>query len=116
MNRAPRGRPSFADTQRERILALLREAGPRGVSKEELVFKHRWTQAAARIFELEQIGYGIRHDTRPGERFVFYVLESEPLELNSLPSASDWYEREHGVRPSDKPADGAPLFAGVERG
>lgn len=62
------------------------------------------------------MGYVIRHDSRPGERFVTYVLVSEPLEIKPLPSGSDWYEKKFGPRPSAKPQESAadlPLFTGV---
>lgn len=114
--RTPRGRPAFADDQRSKILDLLRRAGPRGIRRDALIFEHRYTQCGTRIFELEQQGYVIRHESRPGERYVTYVLESEPLELKPLPAGADWYEREHGRRPSGKPklpTPGLPLFAGT---
>lgn len=103
-SKSHQGAPSFAATQRDKILELLRQAGPRGVSREDLIFRYRWTQAGARIFELEQMGFVIRHDSRPGQRFITYVLESEPLELKPLPSGVDWYEQQTGKpRPSSHP-------------
>jgi hypothetical protein len=98
----PRGRPVFADDQRSKILDLLREAGPRGVRRDSLIFEHRYTQCGTRIFELDQQGYIIRHESRPGEQYVTYVLEGEPLELKPLPAGADWYECEYGPRPSEK--------------
>jgi hypothetical protein len=111
-----RGTPGFAAGQRERILELLRQAGPHGVRREDLIFRHRWTQCGTRIFELEQEGYKIRHEARPGERLVFYVLESEPLQLTPLPSNSDWYTAKGKPRPQEE-ADLGPLFspAGVRK-
>ena len=115
-NKPQRGVPGFASTQREKILALLRQAGPGGVSRESLIFEYRWTQCGARIDELQDMGYTIRHDSRHGERFVRYVLESEPLELKPLPSVSDWYAEKFGARPTtttpELTAD-LPLFSGV---
>jgi Helix-turn-helix domain len=78
--RPSRGRPEFADSQREKILRLLKRAGRSGVRREDLIFHYRWTQAGSRIFELEKMGYKIRHESRPGERLIVYVLASEPLE------------------------------------
>lgn len=105
--------PTEADRERRRnqadeILALLRAAGPRGVSKVILVFEHRWTQAATRVHELESLGYVIRHDFRPGERFVIYVLESEPI--------GDWFTQTTGrERPRDVTEKTAlPLLAASE--
>jgi hypothetical protein len=62
------------------------------------------TQCGARIFELEQQGCKIRHESRPGERLVFYVLESEPAEPKPLPSfckkqrrvSGDWFTEATG--------------------
>jgi hypothetical protein len=84
-DRVPRGRPAFAASQRGKILALLRAAGPHGVSREELIFRYRWTQCGSRVFELEAMGCKIRHESRRGQRLVFYVLESEPLDLLADP-------------------------------
>jgi len=83
--RPQRGEPAFAASQRDKILKLLRDAGPVGVSREALIFEHRWTQAGTRIFELEQIGYVIRHDSRPGQRFV--------TGMTSLKRATSWMPR-----------------------
>ena len=109
--------PAFASNQRDRILALLREAGPRGVSKEDLIFRHRFTQAAARVFELERMGFVIHHASRPGERLVVFVLVSEPLELKP-PSAG--YEQKTGgpraaVVQKDSTTDDLPLFTEAQR-
>jgi hypothetical protein len=109
-----RGAPQFAGDQRAEILRLLREAGPQGVSKAVLIFEKHWTQAAARVWELEQQGYGIRHESRDGERFVTFVLVSEPHEPKPLPTykpKTDWYERTTGQsRPPTQSPDFGPLF------
>jgi hypothetical protein len=68
--------PKFADDQGTKILELLIKAGPRGVSKAFLIFECHYTQAGARIFELESRGHKIRHEMRPGDRYVTFVLES----------------------------------------
>jgi len=68
----------IAGDQRNQILRLLRDAGAEGVSKAFLVFEKHFTQAAARIWELEKQGYTIRHESRDGERYVRFVLVSEP--------------------------------------
>jgi hypothetical protein len=74
------GPPPHASAQRDKILRLLREAKLRGqgVSRADLIFQHRYTQCAARIFELEKHGYAIEHRSIPDERFVTYFLVSEP--------------------------------------
>jgi hypothetical protein len=96
---------------------MLRAAGPAGVSKETFLFEKRWSQAAARIFELEQQGFQIAHVQRGGETYVRYVLESEPLELKSLDN-SDWYERTTGkprTKSNPENVSDLPLFPGVDR-
>jgi hypothetical protein len=99
-----RGAPAFAASQRDKILELLRQAGPRGISRSDLIFHHRMTQCGTRIFELEQMGYVIRHDSRPGQRYVTYVLVSEPLTPKPIPSGADWYTIQTGKpRPSGHP-------------
>jgi hypothetical protein len=112
--------PQSKDHQRDHILRLLREARDhgQGVNKALLLFQHRYTQCAARIFELEKQGYVIEHRSIPGERFVTFFLLSEPEREKSLPAylpkgpdhlqgslanSPDWYEREHGQRPSSHP-------------
>ena len=107
-------RPAFADSQGQQILALLREAGPRGVRKEDLLYTHRWSQTAARICELEERGCKIRHDFRPGEKFVVYVLESEPLELKPIRPTRDWIRERIPTDSQGVPlcqSDAGPLFA-----
>ncbi len=91
------GAPSFAPTQRDEVLRLLREAGPAGVRKAELIFDRHYTQCAARIFELQKAGYKICSEQRDGERYVTYVLESEPFHFEHPSSDSpDWYECQNG--------------------
>jgi len=125
-----RGVPAFASGQREAILQMLRAAGLQGVSKETLLFEKHWSQAAARIWELEQQGFRIQHVQRDGQRYVTYVLDGEPEQPKPLPtyqpkradkrqghfSASpDWYERRTGrPRPSSSPrVEDSPLFEGM---
>lgn len=121
-NKVPRGRPAFSDTQRERILELLRKAGPRGVRREDLLYVHRWSQAGTRIYELERMGFVIEHVLEPGQRFVTYRLLSEPLVPQPLPNsertpgaaAGDWFQRETGkARQSE--GDDLPLFGQVRQ-
>ena len=110
----PLGAPAFAQSQREEILSMIRSAGTVGVSKEVLLFEKHWSQAAARVFELEQQGFQIKHVQREGEKYVRYVLESEPLELKPLASSVDWYERQTGrPRPSSANGSELPLFERV---
>lgn len=128
---AKRGAPDFAHAQRDEILRLLREAKDRGegVDKVYLIYERHFSQAAARIFELEKMGYVIRHETRPGQKYVSYFLVSEPAQEKPLPnyqpkgpdrrqstfaSSSDWYTRQtKRERPKEVQASPGPLFAGV---
>jgi len=92
----PKGRPVFADSQRKKILAILRQAGSAGVPREDLFFRYRWTQAGTRIYELERMGFEIKHVSLVGERFVRYVLVSEPAEVKPLPfqrKSAEWCEQ-----------------------
>jgi len=75
---------SCRKAQSAKILTLLREAGQRGVSKKYLIFELGFTQAGARVFELERLGHKILHEKRPGEHFVTFVLLNDlPLFANS---------------------------------
>lgn len=107
-----RGSPSFAESQRSEILEMLRAAGPAGVSKAELIFTKHMSQCGARVFELEGMGYKIAHVQRDGEKYVWFVLESEPLDLKALDN-SDWYTRATGKpRPaSTESVSDLPLFS-----
>jgi len=112
--------------QCRKILALLRKAGHRGVSKKFLIFEMGITQAGARIFELESIGYQIRHEKRHGQKFVTFILEPSPTKRLS-PTArernicktngsGDPFELPPG-KASSKPEISScdlPLFRGIE--
>lgn len=116
--KVPRGRPAFADTQRDRILALLRKAGSQGVRREDLLYVHRWSQAGTRIHELERMGYVIEHALEPGQRFVTYRLLSEPIQPKPLTTfdkkpcagSGDWFERA-ADRERPRETDDLPLFS-----
>jgi len=108
-----RGRPAFADSPREKLLRLLREAGLVGVSRATLIFEHRATQCGARVDELKRQGYVIESELREGEQYVRYVLKSEPLDLQPIPEEPDWYQRQTGEA-RRRATDDLPLFAGVE--
>lgn len=99
------GVPSFASTQRDEVLRLLREAGPIGVSRAFLIFDLHLTQCGTRIFELEQAGYTIEHRSVPGETYVRYVLRAEPSTPKRLPSYAE--------RTRQLEERALPLFSGV---
>lgn len=106
----PRGRPAFVGTQRSEVLRLLREAGPAGVSRAELIFERRITQCGARVDELKQQGFEVVSELREGERYVRYVLKGEPLELRPLPERADWFECQAG-KPRPGENTDLPLFS-----
>jgi len=109
----PRGRPEWASSEEEWILDLLRKAGSEGVSREYLIFTCRSTQCGRAIHQLEKRGHVIEHIKPAGEKYVRYVLRSEPLREN--PISNDWYFEKFGKpRPSPPQPDAGPLFAGAE--
>jgi hypothetical protein len=63
-------------SQKSIILQRLREAGDNGFSKREL--EKEFSQAPARISELQDEGYKIISRYPPGNKFVNYSLISEP--------------------------------------
>jgi hypothetical protein len=82
----PRGRPAFADSQREQVLQALRAGGIEGVSRATLIFEKRITQCGARVDELKRMGYDIASESREGERYIRYVLKAEPETPQPLPT------------------------------
>jgi len=109
-----RGRPAFAASQREEILRPLQEAGPRGVSRADLIFNRHFTQCGARVDELKQAGHIIRSEQRGGRYPTWYVLEREPLSKASSGNGGDWYERQTGKQ-RPRATDNLPLFGGCGR-
>ena|ERR1700687_769216 len=107
------GPPAHASAQRDTVLRLLREAKARGAGlrRDDAIFAHRITQVGTRVFELEHMGYVIRHEQEPGARFITYFLVSEPDQPKPLPTyqpkgpdprqhilsnSPDWFERQTG--------------------
>ncbi len=105
------GRPAFAASQRDQILKLLREAGPRRVSRPDLIFNHRFTQCGARIDELKHSGFVIESGLGEGAHYVHDVLKSDPRPDQDGDQSGDWYEPQtEGPRP--RATDDLPLFSG----
>jgi len=102
-----RCKPPFANSQEQKILELLREAGPRGVSKKFLVFDLHFTQASSRVHALELRGFKIRHEMRPGDHYVTFVLESSPSRAEFSKSDSTTKRQ---IDFFEKRATGLPLF------
>lgn len=68
------------ETQRQKVLRLLRQAGDFGVSSYDFTYKHAVKQAPTRIHELQKLGHGIitkKHDTRSVKYFLIY--DAEPV-------------------------------------
>ena len=64
-------------TQRNKVLELLKNAGSRGVNSYGLTYLHAIKQAPTRIKELKEEGYQIL-SRKLKDRSVDYVLISEP--------------------------------------
>jgi Helix-turn-helix domain len=98
------GPPLSAHSQRERILAALREAAllGKGVSSTTLLYSYRIRQFPTRVFELKEEGFVIESQQDPETRLVTYFLKSEPEERKT---AGDWFANRDRQR-----ATGLPLF------
>ena len=69
--------------QRERILALLEAAGPRGCSSEELnAVGYRY---GGRLFELREQGYIIETHGRTGTELARYILKGKLAPGDQVP-------------------------------
>ncbi len=112
------GPPSFAPTQRDEVLRLLREAGSRGVYRERFLIPTEYggfgiSQVGARLDELEKMGYSFESFyANESDRFLTYRLLSEPASPKPLP-AFQRKPSEHAERTRRLEAEAMPLFAGV---
>jgi len=103
----------------QRIEAIL-ETGPflcgtRAVHRAHFLYTLRWSQAGARISEMNDLGWQIASLTLPEWQWQNGIRTAYRLDSKPLPSSNDWYEREHGPRPSDKSKQDEivlPLFEG----
>ena len=106
------GPPSFAPTQRDEVLRLLREAGSRGIYRELFLLPKQYggfgvSQVGARLDELTKQGYRFESFyAHPGDRFVTYRLIAEPAHPKPLPTFT--------ARTRQLEAEAMPLFADVE--
>ena len=105
-----RGSEDFARAtdQNTQILALLRQAGPRGVTNSEM-----WAVGAhaahSRISDLRKRGHEITcKREKPG--IWRYTLVSSISERQKPKTPGDWYSREHGARPKNERLEALPLF------
>lgn len=126
------GPPAHVGTQRERVLQLLRQAGPDGIRRDTFIFAHGITQPGARVAELLEEGFVISsRRAQPDDSFVTYYLEREPEVRKQVPrytrkqktfkddGGTDWYVRLKGEpRPSglsEPPPGKLPLFEGAQK-
>jgi hypothetical protein len=75
-----------------RVLALLRERGPRGITDMDGIHELRTTRLSARIHELRWLhGFTITGslETRNGVRYARYVLDEQPVQTRVF----DWVEQ-----------------------
>jgi len=91
-------------TQRDRVLYLLREAGSAGV-RSDVFLAHGMPRAAARIGELEAMGYEITH-TREG-KYTRYTLTGLSAESGGRESSSGLCGAESGESTGVDAAAGA---------
>ena len=120
-----RGAPDRTRSHYDRILGLLRERGPAGVLASELYdAPHLYGRSPRnRISECRKDGHLIEGKPR-GASDWHYVLIHEnespterpapgkPAEQIKLANSPDWYEREHGPRPSTATTEhDLPLFS-----
>jgi len=98
------GPPLSAHSQRERILAALRDAARRGegVSSTTLLYTLHIRQFPSRIFELKAEGFVIESHQNSETRLVTYFLKSEPSERKVT---GDWFAARGQQR-----STGLPLF------
>ena len=79
---------------------------PRGtVHRAFFLYELRWSQHSARITEMNDAGWTVTSIDLPKSQWVSgirtaYRLDSKPLKTSE---GRDWYEREHGQRPSSHP-------------
>ena len=120
----PPGPPATANSQRQRILERLREAGPRGVLASEFYDDPlcRYGRSPRnRVSELRAMGHKISGEWESKVDFR-YTLTEETQAPKALPDYGaqkklDWYERQTGqVRPGASPATLGPLFDGQGAG
>ena len=89
-----------------KIESILEKAGAAGVHKGYFVYTLHWSQIAARITEMNQLGWRIRSETLPQKEWINgirtqYHLDGKPLEVGP---GEDWYVKLKGKpRPGWQP-------------
>jgi hypothetical protein len=104
----------------QRIEAILDEgpfvAGTRAVHRAYFLYSLRWSQAGARISEMNDLGWTITGVLLPESEWQSGVRTGYRLDGKPLSLSEDWYERQTGKpRPAPaKPLDNLPLFVGAK--
>jgi hypothetical protein len=98
------GAPARCTSHKTAILALLRERGAQGVFGSELYSRPDLYGRSPRnrISELRKNGYLIEGKPH-GSSDWFYRLIRDNTGAKAQAESPDWYEREHGPRPSGQP-------------
>jgi hypothetical protein len=108
------GPPAHAETQRERVLQILRHAGARGVRRDTFIYEYRVTQPGARVSELQQEGFMISSaKAHPEDEFVTYYLRSEPAVRKYVPryTKKQTGHPRRSLAPTKPDHDLGPLFS-----
>lgn len=112
------GAPARCASHKTAILQILRERGIAGVLASELYDSpERFGRSPRnRVSELRHEGHLIEGKAH-GASDWFYRLIRDNYGEEIKASSADWYEREHGPRPSNECPDGSalPLFNEVVR-
>lgn len=109
----------------QRVEAIL-ESGPfvpgtRAVHRARFLYVLRWSQAGARISEMNDLGWQIASVTLPENQWqsgirTAYRLDSKPLRWKPVRESGDYHEANDGPHSSAKPKESSsaidlPLFA-----
>lgn len=68
------------ETQKEKVLRILKERGDAGLSAHELTYQHGITRAAAVVFDLRKEGYPIETKQDFGQQAVYYLRAGKKVE------------------------------------
>jgi hypothetical protein len=128
---SPRRREFDRSESYRRVERILEQAGSNGVHRAYFLYNLRWSQAGARISEMNDLGWTIEAVHLPESRWINgiktkYILRSKPLPTyqpsradprqGSLVHSPDWDARETGQeRPSSAHTDLGPLFKDSSR-
>lgn len=104
----------------QRIEAILDEGpfvlGTRAVHRGYFLYALHWSQAGARISEMNDLGWTIASVLLPESEWQSGVRTGYRLDGKPLSPSEDWYERQTGTpRPAPaKRLENLPLFSGAK--